>query len=75
MTPGALAVTAGSVTDIVVELALPRTDAGVVVQWLVMVPLWVTVLVATRRLRVEYRRFVLGLVVANLAWFAARTVH
>lgn len=75
MTPDSLAVSAGSVTDIVVELALPRTDAGVAVQWLVMAPLWVAALVATRRLRAEYRRFVLGLVVANLAWFAVRTVH
>ncbi|MGI9601632.1 MAG: hypothetical protein ACR2QE_07100 [Acidimicrobiales bacterium] len=61
--------------DFILELALPRTDAGVAVQWAVMVPVWVIALVVTRRADPDIRRFVLGLVLFNLAWFVVRTLH
>ncbi len=59
------------------ELALPRTDAGVYVQTIVMGVFWALVLLAVVVLRVrrEYRTFAVGLAVINFAWFAARTVH
>lgn len=40
-----------------------------------MVIIWVVVLLVTRRLRHEYRLFIAGLIMINIAWFAVRTVH
>ena len=61
--------------DVVVDLLLPTTDRAVLIQWMVMVPFWLFVLVAVRRQDKDVRTFVLGLAMVNLAWFAARTVH
>ena len=61
--------------DLLVDLLLPRTDRGAITQWIVMGLLWSAVFVATRRLRREYRLFLYGVAMINLAWFAARTVH
>jgi len=61
--------------ELVLDLLLPETDRGAVTQWIVMGVVWAVVLVATRRCRREYRLFVVGLAVVNVAWFAARTVH
>ncbi len=56
------------------EVFLPRTDAGVVAQALVVFPILTGALVAVRRDR-EWRVFVLGLLVITLAWFGARAIH
>lgn len=61
--------------DLIVELALPRTDAGVAAQWAVMVPVWAIVLFLVRRADPGVRQFVLGLVMVNFAWFVVRTLH
>ncbi len=61
--------------DLLLDLLLPETDRGAVTQWIVMGVVWVCVLLATRGWRREHRLFLMGLAVANLAWFAARTVH
>ena len=61
--------------DFLLELALPRTDQGVTVQWLVMIPLWIVALIATRRSSREVRQLVLGLVMLNFAWFVVRVLH
>ncbi len=64
-------------SNFLLELALPRTDAGVYVQTIVMGVFWALLLLAVVVLRVrrEYRTFAVGLAVINFAWFAARTVH
>jgi len=61
--------------DALLDLALPRTDAGVAVQWAVMVPVWIVALVWAPRLSAEARRLVIGLVSVNLAWFVVRMLH
>lgn len=65
------------VREIIVELALPRTDAGVYAQTIAMTIVWAVVIsaVVLLRARSEYRTFAIGLAVINFAWFAARTVH
>jgi len=63
--------------NFILELALPRTDAGVYAQTIVMAAVWAVVIttVVLTRSRTEYRTFAIGLAVINFAWFAARTVH
>jgi len=63
--------------NFILELALPRTNAGVYGQTIVMAVVWVLVIsvVVLVRARSEYRTFAIGLAVVNFAWFAARTVH
>lgn len=57
------------------ELLLPRTDAGVYVQWVVMGFVWLIVLIATRRWSKDARLFIWGLATVNLAWFMLRMAH
>lgn len=57
------------------ELLLPRTDAGVYVQWAVMVPLWLTLLITTRQWSKDARLFMWGLATVNVAWFMIRMAH
>lgn len=66
-----------SLKDLLLDLALPRTDRVVFIQWAIMVPFWIIVLTVTwRRTKVkEYRQFATGLAMLNLAWFAVRTIH
>ncbi len=66
-----------TVGNFLLDLALPRTDRVVFIQWAVMAPFWLIVLVITfRKTPVkEYRQFAVGLAIMNLAWFAARMIH
>jgi hypothetical protein len=57
-----------------VELLLPRTDAGVVAQAVIVTALAVVALVLTWRNR-DLRLFVGGLAMITYAWMALRTVH
>ncbi len=57
------------------DLLLPRTDAGVHVQWAVVAPFWLAVIVATRRWSKDTRLFIWGLATVNLAWFMIRMAH
>lgn len=57
-----------------IELLLPRTDAGAGAQAIVALLLFVVGLVAVRR-NPDLRVFVLGLGTITAAWFALRTVH
>ena len=61
--------------DALLDFLLPETDRGAITQWIVMGVLWAAALVATRQWRSEYRVFLAGLFVINVAWFAVRTVH
>ena len=56
------------------ELLLPRTDAGVLVQALVVFPALGIALVLVWRDR-EWRALVLGLLTMTTAWFGLRAVH
>ena len=57
-----------------IDLLLPRTDAGAGVQAIVALVLFVVALAAVRR-NPDLRVFVLGLGTITAAWFALRTVH
>ncbi|MGH9244866.1 MAG: hypothetical protein ACRD29_11215 [Acidimicrobiales bacterium] len=58
----------------VIELLLPRTDAGAAAQAAGAVVIFVPLLWVLRRHR-EMRIFVLGVATITFAWFALRTVH
>lgn len=62
-------------SQFLIDLALPKTDAAVFVQWAIMVPLWIAVFFGIRKLSKDARLFVYGVAMLNLAWFAFRTVH
>lgn len=57
-----------------IELLLPRTDAGAAVQAAVALVIFVPAVIAVRRHR-ELRIFVIGVGTITAAWFALRTVH
>ncbi len=61
--------------DRLIDLALPRTDAGALVQIVIMAAVWTVVVVWSLRWRREYQTFVIGLAVVNFAWFGARMIH
>lgn len=61
--------------DFLLDLALPRTDRVVFIQWIVMSIVWAGVFVGSRRWSKDIRIFIYGLAMLNLAWFAFRTVH
>lgn len=61
--------------EFLVDLALPKTDRAVAIQWAVMVPLWLAVFYFTRKQSKDARLFIYGVAMLNLAWFAFRTVH
>lgn len=56
------------------DLLLPRTDAGAAFQAIVAAIVFSAALVAVWR-HAELRMFVAGLAVMTAAWFALRTVH
>lgn len=62
-------------SDFFVDLALPKTDRAVAIQWAVMVPVWLAVFFFTRKRSKDARLFIYGVAMLNLAWFAFRTVH
>ena len=64
-----------SVRDFLLDLALPKTDRIVAIQWLVMTPIWLVIIALTWRQERDICHFVWGCAMLNLAWFAARTVH
>lgn len=57
-----------------IELLLPRTDAGVFVQVAVVAVVGALAVAATWRNR-ELRLFAVGCVVLTAGWMALRTVH
>ena len=61
-------------SDLLVDLALPRTDAGAFVQAAIAVPIFGIALWRVRHNR-DIRAFVAGLAVITFAWFALRTLH
>lgn len=60
--------------DFLIDLALPRTDAGAFTQAAIAVPLFAALLWRVWRHH-EVRIFVAGLAMMTFAWFALRTVH
>lgn len=56
------------------ELLFPRTDAGVLVQVIVVAVVWLGLVVAVRRNR-DLVWFVSGLAMLAFAWFGLRAVH
>jgi len=57
-----------------VEILLPRTDAGALVQVAVVTAVLIVALVVVRR-SAEVRLLVLGVGVVALGWMALRTLH
>jgi hypothetical protein len=62
------------VSDLLVDLALPRTDAGAFLQAAIAVPIFGIALWRVRHNR-DTRTFVAGLATLTFAWFALRTLH
>jgi len=62
------------VSDLLVDLALPRTDAGAFVQAAIAVPIFGIALWRVRHNR-DIRTFVVGVATLTFAWFALRTLH
>lgn len=60
--------------DLLLELALPRTDRGAATQAVLAGLLFGLVLWRVRSDR-DLRTFVVGLATLTLAWFALRTLH
>ncbi len=60
--------------DLLVDLALPRTDAGAFTQAAVVAALFSAALWRARRNR-DVLTFVAGLATITFAWFALRTLH
>jgi len=63
------------VSDFLLDLALPRSDRVVFIQWIVMAIVWAAVFIGTRHRSRDIRLFLAGIAMLNLAWFALRTVH
>ncbi len=61
-------------SDLLVDLALPRTDAGAFVQAAIAVPIFGIALWRARHNR-DIRTFVAGLATITFAWLALRTLH
>ena len=62
--------------NILIELLQPRTDAGAITQWVIVLTLGPAAVIAlVRRGHGDVARFVLGLVMIALAWFAIRAFH
>ena len=64
-----------AVKDFFLDLALPRTDRAVFIQWAIMIPLWIGGIVASRKQSSDIRLFIVGVIMLNLAWFGFRMVH
>ena len=61
-------------SHLLVDLALPRTDAGAFLQAAIAVPIFGIALWRVRHNR-DIRSFVAGLATLTFAWFALRTLH
>ncbi len=61
-------------SDLLVDLALPRTDAGAFVQAAIAVPIFGIAVWRVRHNR-DIRTFVVGVATLTFAWFALRTLH
>ena len=60
--------------DVLVDLAVPRTDAGVLAQAVVAIVVLAAAGFVVRGDR-ELRTFVIGVATMTAAWFALRAVH
>ncbi len=61
--------------ELLLDLLLPETDRGAVIQIIMAMVFWAVVAVPARRWRREYQIFTLGLVMITFAWFGARMIH
>ena len=61
--------------ELLLDLLLPETDRGAIIQIIVAAVFWGVALVLARRWRREYQVFTLGLAVITFAWFGARAIH
>ncbi len=61
-------------SDLLLDLALPRTDAGAFVQAAIAVPIFGIAVWRVRHNR-DIRTFVVGVATLTFAWFALRSLH
>lgn len=61
--------------ELLLDLLLPETDRGAVIQIVIAAVLWAAMIGWSLRWRSEYRVFVIGLAVLTFAWFGARAIH
>jgi hypothetical protein len=61
--------------EALLDLLLPETDRGALIQIVVAAIFWTSLLAWSVRWRREYRLFVAGLAMLTFAWFGARALH
>ncbi len=61
-------------SDLLLDLALPRTDAGAFAQAALAVPIFGLAIWRVRHNR-DIRTFVVGVATLTFAWFALRALH
>ncbi|MEM9200054.1 MAG: hypothetical protein AAGC53_00260 [Actinomycetota bacterium] len=61
--------------ELLLDLLLPETDRGAILQIIVAGVVWAVVLGWSLRWRREYRVFAAGLAMITFAWFGARALH
>lgn len=64
-----------SLSELLLDLVLPKTDKTVAIQWAIMGPIWLLAIAVSWQFERDIRHFIWGLCMINFAWFMARMVH
>lgn len=73
--PPATYVSALDVSELLLDLVLPKTDQTVAIQWAIMGPIWLLAIGFSWQVERDIRHFIWGLCMINFAWFMARMIH
>jgi len=63
------------VSELLLDLVLPKTDKTVAIQWAIMGPIWLLAIGFSWQFVRDIRHFIWGLCMINFAWFMARMIH
>jgi len=62
-------------SEFLLDIALPKTDRVVAIQWAVMGPIWLFLIGLSWQFERDIRHFLWGICTINFAWFMFRMVH
>jgi len=62
-------------SDFLLDIAFPKTDRIVAIQWGIMGPIWLFTIALSWQYDRDVRHFLWGLCTINFAWFMFRMVH
>jgi len=62
-------------SEFLIDIALPKTDRVVAIQWAVMGPIWLFLIGLSWQFERDIRHFLWGICTINFAWFMFRMVH